>query len=240
MVFIPASAGAVVTPPAEALWAIPSDAATGTAIELNAFVYNNTKNDISATVVFSSGDADIATTVVAVPKESGKTAVAAWTMPQAPAVVTAAITKASNTKDKKEVPALKGVIGTVAVGTVAPVEVAGFPGVAAIKLWLVTHFAGIETWRMAQADHFAAIRDEAKRDLGITIARTIETRVAREIAGVEPDQAVVAESQNNPKDYVILVGATSLASLLGSMWMFYAVAVILSLFIIRFILGRFI
>ncbi len=237
---VPALVGAVATPPAETLWVTPSDARPGATIDLNAFVYNNTKNEVSVTVMFASGGTDIGTVVVVVPKESGKSAVVPWVMPEAPASILVSITKAVNTKDKKDVASLKGELGTIAVGATAPIAINGFPGADAIKQWFGIHLASVEKWRIAQAEHFATMRDEAKRDLGISVARQVEEKIAKEIAGVEPEKNPSADSQNNPKDYLILIGATSLASLLGSMLMFYVVGIVLAFIVLRFIIRRFI
>ncbi len=140
------------------------------------------------------------------------------------------------------IPAIVGAadITTQTTSGTASVVVAGFPGAEAVKGWIAVHFASVEQWRIAQAEHFAVMRDEAKRDLGITVARKVEEKIAQEIAGVEPEKNPSADSQNNPKDYLILIGATSLASLLGSMLMFYVVAVVLAFIVLRFIIRRFI
>lgn len=231
---------AVVTPPAQTVWVTPSDAKSGAAIELNAFVYNNTKNDVSATVVFATDTKDIGTATVMVIKEGGKTATLAWIMPETAATVTATITKVTNVKDKKDVEALKGRLGIIVVGAQPPIAVVGVPNQHAIKEWFTVHLAGIEAWRVAKADTFAAMRDQAKHNLGITIARKVEEKIAKEIAGVEPEKPTSVDSQNNPKDYVVLIGATALASLFASMLMFYTVAIVLASFILRFIIRRFI
>ena len=177
---VPVLVGAVATPPAETLWVTPSDAKSGATIDLNAFVYNNTKNEVSVTVMFVSGGTDIGTVVVVVPKESGRTAVLSWVMPEKATSILVSITKAVNTKDKKDVVSLKGELGSIAVGATAPIAIDGFPGTDAIKQWFSVHLAPVEKWRITQAEHFAIMRDEAKRDLGISVARKVEEKIVKD------------------------------------------------------------
>ncbi len=242
---IASSVHAVATPPSQTVWVTPSDAKTGEEIMLNAFVYNDTSTEASVTVEFTQGSAEqvkgVATATITVPASTAKIATATWKMPDRSMTVTAEVTKAS-TKAKKDIPTLLGVVGTVTVGG-TPVLAA--PDLGGIKKWfggLLTH---IETYRLKQAEHYAVVLKKSKSVVNGDAPKDIVKLLLPD----DPNTATpttagqttgsVKEAESHTGDYANMVFATAAESFFAHKAFFYISIVIVALFVLRFIFGRF-
>ncbi len=104
---------------------------------------------------------------------------------------------------------------------------------------------GLESFRLAQAEHFATLRDKTKIKLGLEVSADImekikpyltpPTSAPSPVAGVVSQDVLKPVKLDNPGDYAILVGATAMASLFGTMMMFYAVLVLLTFLVLRWL-----
>ena len=241
MLLWPLHANAAPELPAQSVWVAPATAEVGAEIELSAFVYNNTEKDASVTVSFAASEKAIDTVTVSVPKQSAKVASVSWSMPAEAVKVTATVTKAVDA-NKKDISSLRGTLGTVNVGGTALVEAAGstFPGVETLKGWWRILLQQIENFRAKQALHFAALRDEAKKETGITVRQGIGEMLAPDVpAAPETPAEPTPAKEFEFMPYVKLIYATFLAALFSNIAIFYISLVLAVLLAIRFIIRLF-
>jgi hypothetical protein len=232
--------------PSAAVWVTPSDAKAGDAIMLNAFVYNNTTDEASATVVFTQGipaeAKGIATATITVPANTAKIATVSWTMPEKSALVTATVTKAV-TKAKKDIPSLAGVLGTVTIGgtTMALPDFGNVKG--RIGVWL----AAIEVFRLKQAEHYAQVLKESKQTVNGVAKKDIVNLLTPDDSNAptpttegQLSAGSVKETESHAGAYASMVFATAANSFFAHKALFYISLIIVGLFIVRFIVGRFV
>lgn len=105
-------------------------------------------------------------------------------------------------------------------------------------------YVSLEVFRKKEAEHFAIVRDKAKAKLGINLAEDAIERIKPFLAppaapsaipGTNTGEELEIKKIDNPKDYVILIFSTALASLFASAWMFYTAIVLIFFFLIRLI-----
>lgn len=97
----------------------------------------------------------------------------------------------------------------------------------------------LEAFRIKGAAYFLKIRDEKKAALGIgdlPKSPRMDLGVATEVP--EKEMAKQYIELDNPLDYVVYVGASSMATLFGNKSVFYITLILLILIIIRTILIR--
>jgi hypothetical protein len=101
----------------------------------------------------------------------------------------------------------------------------------------------LEKFRLKQASYFANLRDKTKSKLGMQIKEDVINKITPifkapvvTVPGSETPQKL-GDLDNtkidNPKEYGILIFATSMASLFASSIMFYSVLVFMVLYILR-------
>jgi hypothetical protein len=208
VIFFATQTFAVATLPNSSVWFTPADAAIGSAISLNALVYNNQTQNINFTVDFSVGATLIGTVTEVIPAQTAKTLSYAWVMPKVATVVTAKVIAAANTK-KQSVPLLIGILGKVTVGGVAPII-----STAAL--------AKLEAYRVQQSAKYVALRDSTKSQLNITMTNGMPTIPSEKSLG-------------NPSVYLTLIYSTALATLFSNVAVFYIACILLLLLVLRFI-----
>jgi len=212
-----ATAHAAAALPTTAVWYTPANAAVGSAIVLNALVYNNQTTNASVTVTFTTPTATIGAVAETVPSETAKTLSLDWKLPATSTVVTASVTAATTPNDQS-IPSLLGTIGTVTIGTVTSTTVVdgiSFPGSAQISAWFAPLISKIEPFRIQEADTFAVQRDAIKAKV----------------------QMNAASAFSSPLNYLNLIYLTTAASLFGSQVLFYIVLILLILLLLRFIVN---
>jgi hypothetical protein len=206
VIFFATQTFAVATLPNSSVWFTPADAAIGSAISLNALVYNNQTQNINFTVDFSVGATLIGTVTEVIPAQTAKTLSYAWVMPKVATVVTAKVIAAANTK-KQSVPLLIGILGKVTVGGVAPI---------------ISALAKLEAYRVQQSAKYVALRDSTKSQLNITMTNGMPTIPSEKSLG-------------NPSVYLTLIYSTALATLFSNVAVFYIACILLLLLVLRFI-----
>ncbi len=221
----------------QGVWVSPADAVPGADITINTLVFNNTKTDSTITVVFRAAGVDIGTTNVLVPKEIAKPASVPWVAPEVPTVVEAVATKAV-TSNGKAVPELTGVIGSVRVGPVEVVEESTNP----VTKVLAKVFNITEPIRTTYATYFANLRDTVKTRIGIAVGTRVGEKVTdaflSEVPAAPIEKTDTPTEQNkfdNPIDYLTLIFASGMATLLGNQPLFYITLVLLIIMLIKFI-----
>lgn len=232
----------------QSVWYEPFNTAPGDAITLSALLYNKDQKPVTFTVVFDQNGAMIGTpVVVVVGGVSAKTVSIKTTQPQQAQTVTASVTAAINSL-KKDVPALHGVIGTVTIGppatdTTVPLSL----NTSSIIAFGLSIKEKVDVFRIAQAKHFATVRDDARQKLGLPSAPSV-TDVLMPKAPSAPGAFTSEEATSgikiykadNPLEYPRLVGATALAAFFGQAMLFYIVLVIVFFFVLRFLYRMFI
>jgi hypothetical protein len=219
-VFFATHTFAAATLPNSSVWFTPADAPIGSAIALNALVYNNQTQNINFTVDFTVGATLIGTVTEVIPAQTAKTLSYAWVMPKVATVVTAKVIAAANTK-KQSVPALVGTLGTVTVGGVTPIISTVLPG-GSLTTWFAPALANLETYRVQQSVKYVALRDSTKSQLNITMTNGMPTIPSEKSLG-------------NPSLYLTLIYSTALATLFSNVAVFYIACILLILLVLRFI-----
>jgi hypothetical protein len=222
------------------VWVTPTDAKPTEEVTLNAFVYNTEKQDITFTVSFTAASKEIASATLLIPAETAKVATAIWAMPEKSTVVTATVTKAV-TKQSKDLTAFHGKLGTVTVGTTTPLSKITIPGQETVKGWFGSLMLNLEAYRARQEKHFAEARDAAKEKLGLTVKDAAKELLSPEVPAPlsQGEEVKPVQEKNDPLDYATLIYSTLLSSFFANKPVFYIVLIILVLFVIRFIVGRF-
>ncbi len=220
----------------QGVWISPSDALPGADITINTLVFNNTKTNSTITVVFRAGGVDIGTTNVLVPKEIAKPAGVPWVVPEVPTTIEAIATKAV-TANGKAVSELTGVIGSVRVGPVEVVE----ESTNAVTGILAKVFRVTEPIRTKYATYFADLRDTVKTRIGIAIGTRVGEKVTDAFLSEVPaapaektDTPSEKKGFDNPLDYLTLIFASGMATLLGNQPLFYITAILIIIMLIKF------
>ncbi len=119
-----------------------------------------------------------------------------------------------------------------------------------LKGILATAFAKIEPWRKKQAEYFSTLRDKKKEELGINSAKDVYDALTPEApeAPATPGSTQQEEDLGDLSDqykgadlvgYGVFLYATALATIFSSIALFYISAILLTLFVLRFILRLF-
>jgi hypothetical protein len=220
------SAWAVAQVPKSSVWFDPATAQSGEEIQLNALVYNNQTTDATVTVVFSTSAGTVGTSTATIAQSTAKTVSVAWKMPQENTVVTATVSTAVSS-GKKALPGLVGVLGTVSVGSASPGSTVlglSFPGSKQIASWFGPLITKIEHWRIGQQGHFISLQASTQKKVGDTSmdAKTLSSKILA-----------------HPGSYAVLLYAMAGTSVFSSQALFYILAVLLFLLLLRFIVNRF-
>jgi hypothetical protein len=230
--------------PAASVWMTPANAKKGDDVVLNAFIYNSTNKTITTSVLFSTPESEIATINLTLSAQSAKTATSDWTVPETQTVVTASVIKAVDA-NQKNIPELLGPVGTVTAGTPSTFSI-GSLGIGA-KTWAGTVLAIIEPWRIKQADHFIALRDKTKRELGVDVASDVMSKFTLQnknpevpaLPGEERPTQTATERAFPIGKYATLLYASALASIFASATLFYISVVLLAILVLRFFIRLF-
>lgn len=211
----------------------PSKLAVGDPILVYAKVNNVIKDPVTYVLAFTTADKTIGTKVVTVPGYTGQEVSIPWTMPATSTVVTATIAKATD-KNKKELKALVGTIGTATVGAVPQ-----GPDITPIKGWVGSIVVKLEGFRVAQLEYFTTLKDEASTVLSRTTIKDVTNLLQPESPNQTTTEAnVQVEKKDNgtTMGYVKLVYATAGKALFASKTMYFVAVILLALLIIRLIL----
>jgi hypothetical protein len=225
--------------PAVSVWMTPAKAKKGDAVVLNAYIYNSTAKTITASVLFSTPEDDIATINLTLPAQSAKTATSDWIVPETQTVVTASVIKAVDA-NQKNIPELLGPIGTVTTGTASTFSIESL-GIGA-KTWVGTVFSTIEPWRIKQADYFIALRDTTKKELGVDESSDVLSQLTLQnknpevpaLPGEERPAQTATQRAFPIGKYGTLIYASALASIFASVALFYITVALLLILILRF------
>ncbi|GEM_PF-2327386 len=218
---------AAATVPNTSVWFTPSTAKVGETIALNALVYNNQSVDATVVVAFSN----VSSATALIPAQTAKTVSVSWKLPAKNTSVTATVTSAVD-KNKKSIPSLVGLIGTIDVGPsvdiIVPTSNLSFPGSTVISKWITPLLSNIEAYRSKQAIYFSAERDHAKAAVDAVI-------VAAPVATVQ--NGLSSKVLGSPMIYISYAVDSSLATLFNSVALFYIVCILIVLFVLRFIVN---
>ncbi len=242
LLVLPTGAFAAPTPPAQSVWIVPENPKKGTTAELNALVYNKSTKSVTVSVLFSIPDDEIETISATIAPATAKTITALWDVAEGTQQITASVISAVDS-NKKTVPELLGVVGTVTIGKTSSVE-------TTLRGILGNVFSIIDPWRQKQAQHFTTLRDAAREKVGVkSIKEAYDT-----FAPLPPE--VPAAPGDTKEDtvadlalgyeaipigaYITLIYATALATIFSSIALFYITLTLLSLLVLRFIIRIFI
>lgn len=244
LLLLPLIVFAAPTIPTQTVWMTPEGASSGTAIVLSAFVYNTTQKSVTVTVGFFNKSTEVAQATSTISPQTALTLSAPWTVPEVGSVITAKVTKAVD-NNKKEVPEIIGTVGTVTVGVLPQTTTTQLT--ERLRSIMSTIFAFVEPWRRSQAQYFETLRDTKKAILGIDSTKdAIDalnpiTPEAPAVPGTDTKtekglEDIAPRYQGIPVgDYIVFLYATALATIFGSIALFYIVAILLALFVVRLI-----
>lgn len=211
----------------------PSKLNVGDPILVYAKLNNVTAGPITYVLAFTTADKTIGTKVTTVSGYTGQEVSIEWTMPATSTVVTVAIAKATD-KNKKELKALIGPIGTATIGAVPQ-----GPDITPIKGWVGNIVVKLEGFRVAQLQHFTTLKDEASTVLSRTTIKDVTNLLQPESPNqTTSDANVQVEKKDNgtTMGYVKLVYATAGKALFASKTIYFVAVILLALLIIRSII----
>ncbi len=219
---VPDAKGVIVTPKA------------GDDILIYARINNTSPDPITYTVSFATVPDPIGTKTATIPGYTEQSLSVASTMPEAAMIATATIDKALD-KNKKEIVAMKGTL----IGSVALSNSPTLPKFDGVKGFFGKTLAKIEIWRLKQLDRFIALRKESQTVLGTTTLKDISDVFQPEKVGVPGEETSPEQPDRHTMDYLKLMYATMGEYYLAHKTFFYVSLVLVGLFVIRFIFGRF-
>lgn len=231
--------------PSSSVWVEPATAAPGQAIELNAFIYNSEKQNVTYTVSFRVKNEQVTQASATISPKVAKAVIGQWKQPQKTVDVTAVIVKAVG-KDGKEITALHGELGTITVGVEEEKKESSkaslpdvklpknFPSIGEVKGFINTKLSKLEAYRQRQAEKYAQLKTTARSEAGIG--------ESRELVRENEKGETVVERIEKPTfvAYGQIMVASALASFFGSYFIFYISVILLTFMVIRFIFRRFI
>lgn len=231
----------------------PSNAKPGDPIEIMALIYNNQKETITFSVEFKSGDNLIDKPVVTtISSMSAKTVSIKWKQPEIKTQINVSITSAVD-KQRKDLTQLHGIVGFIILGnkefeTVGSLSNISIPD-GKIKEVFYNLRDKLEVFRKKEFSHFSILRDKTKIKLNIEVPTEVKDSITPDFATSESqidksDDVTLGylekENLDNPMDYGTLVYATALASLFGSIIMFYTALILILFLILRVLFKMFI
>ncbi len=253
LMFVWQSAFAVAPIPTNSISVEPLIAENDSPIKISALIYNPQKETITFTVEFKAGEISLGKQVASVAPLGAKTVSVAWKQPKMKTDISVMILSALDAQ-KKDNASLHGLVGSIVLGTedVKAPSVISF-GQGKIGIALSGFFDTIEAFRQKQAVYFAALRDEAKQSLDMQAKDDVIKKLSPifsppttapmigDDATAPPDDLALTENDNplqiykasDSKHYGTLLLGTVAASFFGSMVFFYAVAIIMLLFLLR-------
>ncbi len=245
VLLVPQSVWAIVAPDTSTVWFKSVPTATGQELApkigdpilIYTAITNDTKDSITYTLSYGASEKTIGTKTTTIPGYTEQAPSFAWTIPQTPTTVTATITKAIG-KDKKQLPALTGVVGSVliSVNPSTPMPEIG----AQAKGFIGKGIAFVEAFRLRQLEYFTKLKVRNKDILGETTVNDISGLLQPEVPAVpggETPPPQIKDAQT--MQYLTLLYATAGQSFFGHRVFFYIVTVLAVLFVIRFIFRRF-
>lgn len=209
---------------------------SGDDILIYARLNNTTKDPIIYTVNFTTVAEPVGSKTVTIPGYTQQSVSIEWMMPDAPFIVTAKVTKATD-KNKKEIISLKDTL----IGTVALSNKSELPKLDGVKGFFNKTITKIEVWRVKQHEYFTNLKKLSQGVLGTTTLKDV-SEVFKPDATTLGEESVVPIIQNpNGKtvEYAKLVYATMGEYYFGHKTLFYISLVLLGLFVLRFIFRRF-
>lgn len=232
MVFVPTSLHAA----GDTVWfsAVPSETPSklnvGDPILVYAKLNNVIADPITYVLAFTTVEKTIGTKVVTVAGYTGQDVSIKWVMPATSTTVTATIAKATD-KNKKELKALVGPIGTATVGVVAE-----GPDITPIKGWIGGVVGYLESFRIQQLVYFTTLKQEAD----VVLTRTTVKDVTDLLQPESPDATstgttVQVEKKDNGTSlgYLKLIYATSGKAFFGHKAVYFVAIILLALLVIR-------
>ena len=235
--------------PEETVWITPGEGSkAGDSVVLSALVYNSTQKNVTVTVGFFDGLIEVASTTSMVSAQSALALTAQWTYPENGKKIVAKVTKAVD-GNKRSISELLGEVGSITVGTIPPSSSTTSSLLKTAKEMFGTVFSVVEPWRKKQAEHFTTLRDEKKALLGIGSAKE-----AIDVLNPIPPQApAVPGTDTSTKEtglediapryqgidiggYIVFLYATAFATIFASVTLFYIVAILLALFVLKLII----
>lgn len=246
VLIIPLHVYGAVEAPEFNIWITPPDAKPGEAIEIHAFVYNNTTKNVTATISFKVSAKEIGKSTISIPAETAKAAKISWEFPQEKTEVLVEVTNAVDTR-KKNVPELVGVVGTVTIEENNTKGSLALPSQQAIKKWFGSIFATIEPFRIKQSDHYTELRNNTRDKLGLGSKNGMLPDLSEpETPAVPGDDeeslragSVTTARQLNIGNYLTYLYASALAALFTNIAVFYITLILVILLVLRFIFSRF-
>ncbi|MCC7436330.1 hypothetical protein IT402_00420 [Candidatus Nomurabacteria bacterium] len=237
--------------PKENVFVSPKDAEINTPVKINALIYNNQPESITFTIEFKEGDSLVAKPVVKVVNSlAAETVSVDFKQSEEQTQINVSITSAIN-KQRQDLVGLHGLVGSVLIGkSVDKNKNLSMPE-GKLREIFYSLKEKIEVFRKKQAIYFTNLRDSTKMKLGIKISEDALQNLTPDFANMAPTIATEEKSSenveglekaelDNPMDYVTLIYSTALASLFGSVLMFYAAFFLILLLILRFIFRMFI
>lgn len=221
--------------PGVSVWATPAQAPAGETVTLSALVYNTQTQTVTVRISFSTVEKTLGEPVVlTIAPATAKTASVAVVQPGDRQLVTVTTLSAIGA-DKKPVPTLEGVLGTITIGPEKKDILNDLSGVeATLMRTFRTTRAHIETFRLKQALHFTTLRDNTRAliDANETPVDPTTEEAPTTMLDTYKTAAIT--------QYTTLGTATILAAFFSKMILFYIVSFLLLFGLIRFVFRTFV
>ncbi len=107
-----------------------------------------------------------------------------------------------------------------------------------VKRWLAEAFATTEAFRLKQAEHFTALREQKKAELKIDEVPELGEEADIGVGGTEPAPRPQKSGFQNPLEYGTYILSISLATLFTNQVIFYISSALLAVIALRFLVSR--
>lgn len=209
--------------------------ATGDPILIYAKLNNVLKDPVTYVLAFTAGEKAIGTKVVTLAGYTGQETSVEWKMPETSTEVQVVIAKATD-KNKKELKALIGPVGSVTVGV--PPATTGV-NLGPVKGWVGDVVATLETFRTTNLAYFTKLKDEAKEVLSRTTIKDVGDLLQPETptqSATDPNPQVEQKDNGTTLGYLKLMYATAGKAFFAHKGVYFVTIILVGLLIIRLLL----
>jgi hypothetical protein len=213
----------------------PVSLTTGDPILIYAKLDNVLKDPVTYVLAFTVGEKTIGSKVVTLAGYTAQDTSVEWKMPETSTDVLVTVAKATD-KNKKELKALAGPIGTVTVGVpVATTQLDLGP----VKGWVGDLVSALEAWRVKQSEYFTALKDEAKEVLSRTTIKDVGDLLQPETptqSATDANPQVEQKDNGTTLGYLKLIYATAGKAFFGHKGVYFVTIILAALLLIRLFL----
>lgn len=210
-------------------------AAIGDDILIYAKLTNTTNGAITYTVVFNAPDANIGTKVSAVPAHTEQSVSVPWKMPAVSTVVTATITKATDTHAKE----IKTLVGTIGSTTIVASRSFTLPKIGALSGVVGSVVTYLDTWRLTQLDYFTTLKEKSSSVLEQTTIKDVgDLLKPQPIENPDNNPGVQKSDKGSIMGYAGYMYATAGKAFFAHTALYFITIILLALLTLRLIFNR--